>query len=65
MGDFGIIDGEGWVTLPRSVRDRLGLKAGDRIEFVVEGERIVIRPARSDEEINASIADMRDDNDDK
>jgi len=41
---------------------RLGEALQDRRQI---GERIVIRPARSDEEINASIADMRDDNDDK
>jgi bifunctional DNA-binding transcriptional regulator/antitoxin component of YhaV-PrlF toxin-antitoxin module len=25
---------------------RLGLKEGDRVEFVIEGDRTVIRPAR-------------------
>jgi antitoxin PrlF len=44
MKDYGIIDSEGQVALPQSVRDHLGLKAGDRVEFVVEGEGIVIRP---------------------
>jgi AbrB family looped-hinge helix DNA binding protein len=79
MKDYGIIDSEGQVTLPQSVCDHLGLKAGDRVEFVIEDERIVLRAARSEEnsfekyrgilgtfpggdaEINARIADMRDD----
>jgi AbrB family looped-hinge helix DNA binding protein len=49
MKDYGIIDGEGQVTLPQSVRDHLGLKAGDRVEFVVEDEGVVIRPAPSEQ----------------
>ena len=49
MKDYGIIDSEGQVTLPQSVRDHLGLKAGDRVEFVVEDEGVVIRPAPSEQ----------------
>ncbi len=41
------ISSKGQVTVPLEIRERLGLSAGDRIEFVVEGERTVIRPARS------------------
>jgi AbrB family looped-hinge helix DNA binding protein len=42
------ISSKGQVTVPQEIRNRLGLAAGDRVEFVVEGERTVIRPARSD-----------------
>jgi AbrB family looped-hinge helix DNA binding protein len=37
------------VTVPQEIRIRLGLKDGDRVEFVVEGGNTVIRPARSAE----------------
>jgi AbrB family looped-hinge helix DNA binding protein len=40
------IDKRGRITVPREVRLRLGLSAGDRVEFVVEDERIIFRPAR-------------------
>ena len=40
------IDKRGRITVPREVRLRLGLTAGDRVEFVVEDELIVLRPAR-------------------
>ena len=33
--------------MPQEIRQRLGLSTGDRLEFVVEGEKTVIRPARS------------------
>jgi antitoxin PrlF len=41
------ISSKGQVTVPQEIRNRLGLSAGDRVEFVIEGERTVIRPARN------------------
>lgn len=43
------ISSKGQVTVPRKIRERLGLSPGDRVDFVVEGDRTVIRPSRSDE----------------
>lgn len=40
------ISSKGQVTVPQEIRNRLGLSAGDRVEFVVEGERTLIRPSR-------------------
>lgn len=40
------ISSKGQVTVPQEIRNRLGLSAGDRVEFVIEGERTVIRPSR-------------------
>jgi antitoxin PrlF len=42
------ISSKGQVTIPREIRDRLGVGAGDRVEFVIEGDRTVIRPFRED-----------------
>ena len=47
MKNFSTISSKGQVTVPQEIRNRLGLSAGDRVEFVMEGERTVIRPARS------------------
>jgi AbrB family looped-hinge helix DNA binding protein len=41
------LSSKGQITIPLEIRRRLGLKEGDRVEFVVEGERTIIRPARS------------------
>jgi antitoxin PrlF len=41
-----VVSSKGQVTVPQEIRLRLGLKEGDRLEFVIEGERTVIRPAR-------------------
>jgi antitoxin PrlF len=40
------ISSKGQITVPLEIRRRLGLKEGDRVEFVVEGEWTVIRPAQ-------------------
>jgi AbrB family looped-hinge helix DNA binding protein len=40
------ISSKGQVTVPLEIRRRLGLKEGDRVEFVVEGEHTIIRPAQ-------------------
>ena len=42
-----VVSTKGQVTVPRDIRRRLGLKVGDRVEFVVAGDRTVIRPART------------------
>ncbi|HTW30044.1 MAG TPA: AbrB/MazE/SpoVT family DNA-binding domain-containing protein [Candidatus Sulfotelmatobacter sp.] len=43
------ISSKGQVTVPQEIRNRLGLVAGDRVDFVIEGDRTVIRPSRSEE----------------
>ncbi len=40
------LSSKGQVTVPQEIRNRLGLAAGDRVEFVIEGDRTVIRPSR-------------------
>lgn len=41
-----VLDQKGRITIPSEVRSRLGLKPGSRLELVLEGDRIVLRPAR-------------------
>lgn len=48
MGHFSTISSKGQVTVPQVIRKRLGLETGDRVEFVVEKDRTVIRPARTE-----------------
>jgi len=45
MPPTSTISSKGQVTVPIDVRRRLGLKAGDRVEFVFEDGRTVLRPA--------------------
>jgi antitoxin PrlF len=43
------ITSKGQVTIPKEVRDRMGLKPGDRIEFVEDGSgRFVLEAINTD-----------------
>ena len=39
---------KGQVTVPKEVRQRLGLRRGSRVAFAVEGDHAVLRPAVPD-----------------
>ena len=41
------VDKAGRVVLPKPVRDRMRLAAGDELELESEGERITLRPVRA------------------
>jgi AbrB family looped-hinge helix DNA binding protein len=47
MPPSSTISSKGQVTVPIEVRHRLGLKQGDRVEFVFEDGRTVLRPTRA------------------
>lgn len=49
MARSSTISSKGQITVPLEIRNRLGLKTGDRVEFVVEKDRTAIRPARAPE----------------
>ncbi len=40
------ISRNGQVTIPIEIRHRLGLKEGDKVEFVLDEGRIFLRPAQ-------------------
>ena len=48
MPPSSTISSKGQVTVPIEVRHRLGLKAGDRVDFVYEDGRTVLRPAQTE-----------------
>jgi AbrB family looped-hinge helix DNA binding protein len=35
---------KGQVTIPKRIRERLGIRAGDEVSFVLDGERVVLEP---------------------
>jgi antitoxin PrlF len=49
MRPSSTISSKGQITVPLEIGKRLGLKRGDRVEFVVEKDRTTIRPARAPE----------------
>ncbi|MBC8056983.1 MAG: AbrB/MazE/SpoVT family DNA-binding domain-containing protein [Rhizobiales bacterium] len=45
---------KGQVTIPKSVRQQLGLRQGMRVAFEVEGDHAVLRPATPERAVPAS-----------
>lgn len=39
---------KGQTTIPKGVREFLGLQPGDRLDFVIEGGKVVLEPASGD-----------------
>jgi antitoxin PrlF len=39
---------KGQVTIPKVIRELLQVKTGDRLEFIVDGDHVVLRPGTLD-----------------
>ena len=48
--DYSKVSAKSQVVIPKSVRQRLGLKQGDRLRFRVSGERVTIEKVREAED---------------
>lgn len=47
MADATTLTSKGQVTVPREIRDRLGLKAGDKLKFTLLSDGTVIMRAKT------------------
>lgn len=50
MARTSTISSKGQITVPMEIRKRLGVKQGDRVEFVVEHGNTILRPAMSEDD---------------
>ncbi len=41
-----LITSKGQVTIPQRIRNRYGLKPGTAVEFITEGNKVVLKPKR-------------------
>lgn len=46
MGMIGSITSKGQTTVPKEVRDKLGLERGARIEWTVEDGKAIVKPRK-------------------
>jgi antitoxin PrlF len=53
---------KGQLTVPKSVRERLGLRSGDRVSFEFEGDSVILRVERrrSLDELKGSLPATRE-----
>lgn len=52
------ITSKGQVTVPREVRERLGLKQGDGLVFQIEGDTITLVPPEDDNPFDAFVGTL-------
>jgi AbrB family looped-hinge helix DNA binding protein len=54
------ITSKGQVTIPQRIRKRFGLKPGTQVEFVAEGNKVVLKPRkRKQSPIDTWLAEAR------
>lgn len=46
---------KGQVTIPAEIRTRFHIKPNDRVDFFVDGERIIITPVRTLKQLRGSV----------
>ena len=52
---YGRITGKGQVTIPKRIRDALGVKYGDRVDFVEKDGTIVVKKHFDEEKFQAAL----------
>lgn len=46
--DTSTLTQKGQVTIPAGIRRKLGLRTGDRVAFVQQGDHVVVKPVQAD-----------------
>jgi len=49
------VTSKGQVTIPKKIRDLIGIHPNDRVDFVQEGDRIVLIPVRSLKDLRGAV----------
>jgi len=49
------VTSKGQVTIPKAIRDLLHIQPNDRVAFVVEGDRVVVRPVRTLKDLRGAV----------
>jgi AbrB family looped-hinge helix DNA binding protein len=60
MGRTSTISRKGQITIPLEVRQRLGVKSGDKVRFDFDKDVTILRPARTEENPFAKYAGCLD-----
>jgi antitoxin PrlF len=42
------VTSKGQITIPKAIRELLQVKTGDRVDFIVQGDSVVLRPGTLD-----------------
>lgn len=50
---------KGWVVIPKDIRDRLGIRKGDKVHVLDVAGRIIIVPASKGDPVEAAYGTLR------
>jgi AbrB family looped-hinge helix DNA binding protein len=48
MSEDATVTSKGQITIPKRIRDRLGLESGTEVTFVLHGDEVTLRPKSGD-----------------
>lgn len=49
------VTSKGWVTIPKAIREYLHVRPNDRVDIVVEGGRVVVRPVQTLKDVRGAV----------
>jgi AbrB family looped-hinge helix DNA binding protein len=49
------VTSKGQVTIPKAIRDFLHVQPNDRVDFVVEGGQVVVRPVKTLKDLRGAV----------
>ena len=55
------VSSKGQVTLPAKIRTILGIRSKDKVQFIIRGNEIIIKPLRSLRELRGTIKPKKGD----
>jgi AbrB family looped-hinge helix DNA binding protein len=50
------VGAKGQVVIPKSMRDRLGIRPGDEVDFYLDGNTVRVEPVREQPSLRGSLA---------
>lgn len=54
------VSSKGQVTIPAGIRKKFGLGANDRVDFIIEAERIILVPVKTLRDFRGAVAGSGD-----
>jgi AbrB family looped-hinge helix DNA binding protein len=46
---------KGQITIPMALRKRYGIRANDKVDFIVEGDRIILMPIKTLRDLRGAV----------
>ena len=54
------VTSKGQVTIPKAIRERLHIHSNDRVDFVLDGDRVLLVPVRTLLDLRGSVSPKGD-----